>query len=73
VTPISTDRAVAMVPARNPTNMTLWVPSSTWLKTSWPRWVVPNQWSADGGCTRSLLRALGSYGVIHGPMIASST
>ena len=25
-----------------------------------------------GGCTRSLLRALGSYGAIHGPMIANS-
>ena len=37
---------------------------------SWPRWVVPNQCSADGGWTRSLLRADGSYGAIHGPMIA---
>src|SRR5690349_21487857 len=37
---------------------------------SWPRCVVPNQCLPDGGWIRSLLRADGSYGAIHGPMIA---
>ena len=33
---------------------------------------MPNQCSADGGCTSSWLRAPGSCGAIHGPMTASS-
>src|SRR5438067_680610 len=50
--------------------MTLRVPTTTWLKMSWPRWVVPNQCAPEGPCSRSLLRADGSYGAIQSPMTA---
>jgi len=40
---------------------------------SWPRWVVPNQCLADGAASRSLPRFDGSYGLIHEPMMATST
>ena len=33
-------------------------PHTTWLKMSRPRRLVPNQWSADGGCMRMTLPSL---------------
>src|SRR3954449_3102416 len=70
LTPIRTDNAVATRPASRPTNITPREPTKTWLKMSCPRCVVPNQCLPDGAWIRSLLRADGSYGATHGPMIA---
>src|SRR6266702_16479 len=38
-----------------------------------PRWSVPNQCAPEGAATKLLPRLSGSYGAIHGPMIANST
>ena len=47
--------------------------TSTWLKMSWPRWVVPNQCAPVGGDSSTSPRASGSYGASIGPKIASNT
>ena len=74
MTPTSTTSTVATIPAMKPTISTLRVPTSTWLTDVLAQVGRAEPVSAhDGACTRSLLRAFGSYGATHGPMIAKST
>ena len=59
------------MPATKPTTITPRVPTSIWLKTSWPevRGAEPVL-ATTAAAGWSSLRAFGSYGAIHGPMIA---
>ncbi len=74
LTPITTDRMVAAIPARNATRIVLRPPASSCENTSCCVWVVPSQCAADGGWGTPLVvdeLADGLYGATMGPMMAT--
>ena len=46
--------------------------TTSWANTSWPIWVVPSQWLADGPASSVWLNAFGSPAK-NGPAMPSST
>ena len=74
-TPITTDKMVAAIPARNATRIVLRPPASSCENTSCWVWVVPSQCAADGGCGTPFVvdrLAPGLYGATRGPMMATT-